>query len=1095
MKSFNLYRESLDGLKLIEASAGTGKTYTLSGLYVRYIMDKRLLPDDVLVLTFTNEATFELKTRLREQLVQCRDHLHGKHVVNESENKELYDLYEGFKLVDNAAKHIELALICFDQAAVFTINGFCQKILLDYNSQCGSPVLNELINTGSYTKQFVYDFWRTQQELVPDVFLSALPSIGSVVSKLSGILNKSHYHDVKPVLPWSDVGKLHDEFHEMKSLWDADSENILDYLLSGCFGPKFKASARDKFKSAMDDYFVDLSVPKTNLVERFCHGFLENERKKCGEAPTPKFCILFESLYHKVNELSLSYMYECWKYLKNEFSRLLSDKGMYSYSDQIKIVHDSVHNDALDLKSVISKQWPCVMVDEFQDTDSLQYGIFKQCFMDDEHDVVFVGDPKQSIYDFRGADVYVYQEAKNDVDCLFNLGTNWRSSAGVVDVVNAMFSHDNAFNISWLEYTPSLPKPQSSDADACTPLSVINCSLGSRKKRLANELKALVADDNFKGGLDDIAILVSSNGQALDLYEYLLSQDVDVCLWSESGIYSTMIAKQVYYFLRAVCYPSKSNIFTSMHGALFDVSINDLHKLDIEKITFKFIEYGALISSSGIDVGLKSIFDAEGVYGTLLGRLDGERCYTDLQHMLELIRSKDELGLNLGQVEQWLSQVLVAGAGAGDVVDAEKRRLESDGQKISIMTMHKSKGLEFEAVFIPYADNIKAKKVLPGADAKVKPCIATHNEQLEGAIYWKNSSHAKKQFLFESNAEMVRTLYVALTRAKSRIYIGADLANNTFEGSPISKLYTNVATNKMLCCEVNSEVLTTDATVVEDEGGFNGHCRVFDKHYSNPESVYSFSGLTRMQNISYDHTAGEELVVDKFSDYMHFPKGPKSGTMQHEIFENIDFNAGTDLIFAEVVKQLAKYDFDERWANCLTKQIVRILGAQMWNGGPSLNMINTSVDEMEFMLPVHSFNKSMISDWLSEHRGRKVPYNQFNIAGFLTGFIDLIFEFEGKYYVLDYKSNHLGFNASDYSNDLLEVAIEHHYYDLQYLLYMVALVKFLKVKIPDFDYDTHIGGIAYMFLRGVDGEPGNGVYAKKPDGSLIERMLEVFDAK
>jgi exodeoxyribonuclease V beta subunit len=1094
MKPFNLYKESLDGLKLIEASAGTGKTYTLSGLYVRYIMEKRLLPEDILVLTFTNAATFELKTRLREQLIQCKNHLHEKQLVSESENKELFDLYEGFKQVENATKHIDLALICFDQAAVFTINGFCQKILLDYNSQCGSPVLNELISTGKYTKQIIYDFWRTQQMVVPDVFLSALPTIDSVVSKLTGLLNKSHYQDVKPISQWSGVGGLKSEFDELKCLWDSESDNVLDYMLSGCFGAKYRASARDKFKTAMDEYFLNLTVPKTNLVERFCNGFLENERKSNGNIPTPKFCILFEKLYQKLNELPLSYMYECWLYLKQRMSSLLSDKGMYSYSDQIKIVHDSVLNDNLGLKALISKQWPCVMVDEFQDTDSLQYGIFKQCFLDDSHDVIFVGDPKQAIYDFRGADVYVYQEAKKDVGSLYSLGRNWRSSSDVVDVVNAMFSHVGAFDIPWLEYTPSLPRPDSNATDAYSALSVINCSLGMRKERLANELKALIVDDSFKGNLDDIAILVSSNSQALDLYEYLLGQDVDVCLWSESGIFSTMIAKQVYYFLRALCYPSKSNIFTCMHGALFDVTINDLHKRDIEELVLEFVEYAALISKSGVDVGLKVIFESSGVFGTLLKRLDGERCYTDLQHVLELIRAQDELGLNLEQVEQWLSQVLVAEV--GDVADVEKRRLESDGQKISIMTLHKSKGLEFEVVFIPYADNIKAKKVLPGSDAKVKPCIATHDEEFEGSIYWRGSAYAKQQFLFEANAEMVRTLYVALTRAKSRIYMGADLANNTFEGSPISKLYANVATNKLLCCEVNSTVPVSSVGVTSKQEEFTGQCRELDRSFARPESVYSFSGLSRLQNISYGGAAGDDgSDVKEFSDYLHFPKGPKSGTMQHEIFENLDFNASDDVILPEVVKQLARYDFDERWANCLAKHVGVILGAQMWSGGPSLNKITTSVDEMEFILPVHSFNKSMIGGWLSEHRGRNTSYIQNDIAGFLTGFIDLIFEFEGKYYVLDYKSNHLGFNVDDYSNGSLTQAIEHHYYDLQYLLYTVALVKFLKVKISDFDYDTHIGGVAYMFLRGVNGSPGNGVCMNKPDEGLIENMLEVFDAK
>jgi exodeoxyribonuclease V beta subunit len=267
---------------------------------------------------------------------------------------------------------------------------------------------------------------------------------------------------------------------------------------------------------------------------------------------------------------------------------------------------------------------------------------------------------------------------------------------------------------------------------------------------------------------------------------------------------------------------------------------------------------------------------------------------------------------------------------------------------------------------------------------------------------------------------------------------------------------------------------------------------VFKRRLEKPQSIYSFSALSKKQSISFEYSDEESMEID-FNNYFQFPKGSKSGTMQHEILENLAFNSEMPEIETEVEKQLHSNHYDSQWADCLSQQIHTILNTQLWQNGPQLSQLKNSIDEMEFMLSVGFIGNNTISQWLTQHRNKPTEFNQDDLSGFLTGFIDLIFESEGKFYVVDYKSNYLGLEYSDYTHDLLQDAIEHHYYDLQYLLYCVALIKYLKINVNGFDYKKHFGGVAYVFTRGINGEPGQGVYCNIPEQNLLEDMLGAFD--
>ncbi len=1114
MQIFDLYNANLDGTKLIEASAGTGKTFTLSGLYIRYIVEKQLTPEQILVLTFTKAATAELKTRLREQLVQCRNHLQDIELVD-SKHQQLYQLYESYKPQDSALKYVELALICFDQAAIFTINSFCQKVIEDFNSDCGSPVFQELMVKKDYVKKYVYEFWRKQQKNTPIEILATIPAIDKVIGKINGLLNKSHYRQIKPLISWNHTQKIHQDTIELAKQWQEQKETLLDYILSGDFhGGTYRVANRAIYAKGMDVFFNSFN----GNVVKFCADYIESKLGKNNTLkPMPKFFTAFEMFYNKViytykigstgNNLAISYIYECFNYVQQQLTALRETEGRFDYSDQIKVVYEAIKNSPKLVRN-IAKQWQCIMVDEFQDTDSMQLEIFNKCFNDGMHDLIYVGDPKQAIYDFRGADVFVYNQAKQQTKQQFKLSTNWRSSEKMLAASNSMFSIEHAFKFPWLTFTPSLAKPEQELQlhDIYPAVAIMDGETENRKYLLAIEIKRFLREakvNNEPIKPECCAILVNRNQDAIQLYEYLLSKDIAVNLWSESGVFTTAVAQQLYYLIRALNYPSKRNIFTSLHGMFFDKGLNQLQELDDQEILADFVNYRIEANTSECVKVIEKLLTDKQVYSRLLQRVDGERHYCDLLHLLELLQEQTEQGSNHSQLEQWIAtQIQQAEFLEND--EQRKRRIESDSKKIAIMTIHKSKGLEFDHVFIPYADKITDKKF--NENKNLQACLASHDRDGNGVMYWQHSKEALLSLQFEKQAENMRNLYVAITRAKHRITVGVDTDAKKYESYPIARLINQIKGNSQQCATIVPKQVEDEFTNSETIELLKP--KLFKRNLQKPQSVYSFSALSKKQSTDqevFDEEVDEEVVDIDFSNYFQFPKGAKSGTMQHEVLENLDFTADLSEINQEVKRQLNRYGFDKNWQACLAQQIDKILNFKLWQNGPNLSQIKHSIDEMEFMLPISSLNCSLnsslnssmnkqnIASWLSEHRNTETAFNQENLQGYLTGFIDLVFEFNNKYYVVDYKSNYLGSDIKNYTDNNLKRAIEHHYYDLQYLLYSVALVKYLTTKIENFDYQTHFGGIAYLFTRGVNGQAGQGVYTNKPDQHLIYSMIREFD--
>lgn len=1099
MKSFDTWTKTLTGQCLIEASAGTGKTYTLAALYLRFLIEKQsLLPENILVLTFTNAATSELKTRLREQLIQAKLHLSK---VKSCEDSSLANYLDEINDSVSAIQKLSISLQCFDQAAIYTIHGFCKKIIEDFNSECGSPVFHELTDPRDHLDHWIYDFMRKQLNDKPQRMMLFAPKIESLKKKINSLLSKKHFPDASPITNWEQFCEFETKLGNLQEQWQSQQEILLDYLLSGDLkAMSYNLKKREQYKQQISNFFNGkLDAPLKN----YHASNIQNSYKKNIEPkPIPEFFYEFENCFnriynlaHKANLVEIAFVYECWLSVKKQQQKMFNNEGLFGFDDQIETIYNAT-KESETLRKNISEQWSVLLVDEFQDTDSMQLSIFENCFLNQQNDVVLVGDPKQAIYDFRGGDVFVYQKAKEKIKKHYSLQTNWRSSSDMLAATNKLFAFPESFHLDWIRFESSKPKPIQAEyiSEPDKALQIIDSPKENRLNILSNEIKSLLTKTQIKSDLNtrnisegDIAIIVNSNQEAKSTYQALLMQGLNVSLWSDANVMETETAKELFYLIRAINQLSLSNINTSLHSHFFGFGINQIHKIVDEDRLQQFIEFRMQLQKKSFSVGLQELIQDNSIHHQLLTNRDGERRWTDLQHLLELIADTFKQKQSLDVLQEWLSTE-ISDSQILSEDDQRKRKLESDGEKITILTIHKSKGLEYSIVFMPFADAIK-EKISSKNSGSYKFVESLHDKNFNGFINWQVDDHTKDQLEIEHIAVQRRKLYVALTRSKFRLYLGIDSKNEKqFKNTTISELLEHSDVNYF---ETQPQEVSYSKQTTKDltELSYNSCKRTLNQ----PTRISSFSGLTpNEQHGLYDPEENLPIEID-YNDYMQFPKGSLSGSLQHEVFEEIDFNNSLDKIKPEVERILKKYQFDLRWTQCLSIQIKTILGTPLVSNGPKLSDLKNIIVEMEFLLPFNEENTHKISNWLSEHRGQSTTFKFNSIQGFLSGFIDLIFEHNGQYFILDYKSNHLGNDHESYSFSQLEQSIQDHHYDLQYLLYSVALIKTLQIRIPDFDFDKHYGGVYYLYTRGVNGKASEGIYFNKPSKKLLKKMMESFN--
>ncbi|WP_372740635.1 exodeoxyribonuclease V subunit beta, partial [Neptunomonas sp.] len=806
------------------------------------------------------------------------------------------------------------------------------------------------------------------------------------------------------------------------------------------------------------------------------------------------------------------------------------------------------------LAAAIRKQYPVAMIDEFQDTDPLQYAIFNQIYPAAPSALLMIGDPKQSIYAFRGADIFTYMQARKQVSAHYTLDTNWRSSTAMVNAANALFGYiPSAFIYD--QDIPFYPAKASAKADK----TAFNCqgkvqpalnfwmageslSVSDYLQRYAagcaRHIDVLLNSGQYYIGKRrvlpaDIAILVRDRKEAKEVQQALRGQRIDsVFLSSRESVFTTLEARELLYILQAIAEPTDERLMrTALATGVFHLDMFELDtlcqsELEWEALVVEFQQYREHWQRLGVLPMLHNLLATRGLSERILASEDGERRLTDLLHLGELLQQASQEVEGLMGALRWLAEHL---ASPNQNADEQQLHLESDRSRVTIITIHKSKGLEYEIVCLPFICRYRDSSN-----------SFFHDDEGRSVLSLAPDDEIKARVEKERLAEDLRLLYVAVTRAVHACYLGVcDVRyRNSKQGKTASSAlgYLLMGQEPDLVEAVNNFAAVyaaLDVQPVPETAQDHSTADLFADQVCGSEAeavaepcesqVKIFSGViqrdwrvTSYSALSRFHTreAITEVILDlevleeqdSTEDNMEgvfniftFHRGATAGTFLHTLFEEIDFATVTPLQLDEVLeKHLLLSGFEPEWQPVLAEFVQQTLQVLLPQAGCRLMDISDQnrLVEMEFVLPFASIDASHLNQLLRQHdplaqRAGELQFDQ--LQGMLKGYIDLTIRYEGRYYVVDYKSNHLGYTPQDYSQEAMQQAMIEHRYDLQYVLYTLALHRLLKNRLPDYHYETHLGGVYYLFIRGMHKDQGQqGIFYTKPAFALIDALDKLF---
>lgn len=1219
MKSLNLTEFPLDSLSLIEASAGTGKTYAVANLYLRYLLERSFNVEQILVVTFTEAATQELKDRIRLRIQELRLVFEGL----ETKDPILNDLVSKSVSPEKDQLSLRLAERQIDQAQIHTIHGFCQQILKRHALDSNTPLKQALLEDQTQLRMSALeDYWRRyvlslgSEEL--QLIVKKWPEPSTLQGELAPLLNRSPEVIIPQVsglglVCWQDSFKAYQAWYiELKEVTRSMIDEVVNLLKDVPLNNlSRKLEWLGKMKAWAEEPALDYTLPNTgsdSLFQRFTRSWVVKETpKKNPITPEHAYFDFLEAHFEKqVPDIYALFIAQSYPLVKNLIEEAKQQQNVFSFDDLISRVSEALASDESQTKalsSTIGAPYQVALIDEFQDTDPEQYHIFNSLFGTDspkkEPRLVLIGDPKQAIYGFRGGDIATYLRAKHHISQhpnghVFTMDTNWRSSPSMVAAVNAMFeSAKNAFMAVDIPFQAVKAAKSSlnslgSEAFFISQFSFDKATKGQIESHLAlqcvkqikhllSQRQTLKLEDDKPLQYSDIAVLVRSGKEGEIIKKALAEQGLSATLDSQASIYHSDEARALYFLLAAVADPKDESALRRCLAEPF-FGISDQQIIDFNEQVSVFTYYMNLFERlhqtwlrSGVLAMIREALKILGVFefwhqvsefsSEKNSSRFWERRLTNWNQLAEILQKQSRSQKGHFALLRWYHDTL-SGALSGQFGsrgDSEtKLRLESDAELIRIITIHKSKGLEYPFVFIPFLFSCRGASEAWFYDQKGKLSIDLNKAE-------SNLLSADKERL----AEDVRLLYVALTRAKYQCYIGtaalqskrvdslglrqSALAFLLFQGQVPEKIDDSLLKKQLSDFQekfpdlVHLELITEDSlanlnmdyaandevtplTLSSNDESFNSlHSNILRRSIYDDWRVQSFTGLMneshrlaradlKTNGIEYSPLLKKASITLNPNDIsiFNFPKGSQAGTFLHTLFEHLEFESGElepksasrysnleGFVKSKLsLSKLVEGKQVEAWSGYLSSWVRSVLQAPLVSN-IKLSQLSQKAyfSEMQFYFSVKKFQSLRFNTLLNDYLGTKSDIDFSSFEGHLKGAIDLVFEASGQFYILDYKSNYLGASSSDYQAQALDIAMEEHRYDVQYVIYTLALHRFLKQRRKEsYDYQRDFGGVIYLFLRGlvleqnqdatIQAGQATGVYYIKPPADLILALDE-----
>ena len=863
---------------------------------------------------------------------------------------------------------------------------------------------------------------------------------------------------------------------------------------------------------------------------------------------------LIESIYQRrtlIDQLKFNLWHTVLDGVKKN---LTSDKhqfGQLTLDDLLTNVHAALHGDGGDLLAQqLRTKWPVAMIDEFQDTDDLQYEIFIRVYPDEAaHSLFFIGDPKQAIYQFRGADIYTYINAKRLMEAeSYSLTTNWRSSEALINATNILFQEQDVFgndrDIPFEPATVANPNRNNSftlDQQVAKPISIFSIqhrdgnktpirhlAMAHAAEETATLLNAAARGDALINGkplvAGQIAFLVRERKDADAARKALADRNIRSVYVTLESVLLTDTAHDLKLILSAVIDPTNERALRSaLATRLMQTPISEIDALghDImtqQRVIQEFQDYHQLWATMEVAPMIEHLIAHRKIAEKWFLQQDGERQITNLRHLAEILQQRSIVSPGMHRLIKWFSREKQAAETVA--VDDRQLRLESDQHLVQIVTIHASKGLEYDVVMIPMAG---FGDRLPKSREPVLFHRPRQEEKFQTVLDIASNKENRLLHIEEAINEEMRLLYVAITRARFKCYIGLPLFRN-FRRTALAKLLQVTQTNDNT--QLISKLQDLPGELFEVSHVESSSNTPYQPSMSEPElscpnalplikdhwRIHSYSSLARRiqtktepdSNVNApgfgDDDAGSTVtarpvaIVSRFT----FPRGPRVGVALHELLEQTSFSAQGNELHPQAQRCLARIGLPNEagtWLPMLTTWVGDILTTPM---SETINFSLADItqdkrlNELEFHFPVQMNDQfiNVLQD--AGYLQGASPSSIGTLQGMMTGFIDLIVQYHGKYYLIDYKSNDLGTGSESYQLFKLKEAIEHHQYDLQYLIYTVALCRYLKQRISNYSFDEHFGGVCYLFLRGMQGTTGSGVFTDRPTKALIDTLDDLL---
>ncbi|MDZ4694883.1 MAG: exodeoxyribonuclease V subunit beta [Deltaproteobacteria bacterium] len=1213
-EDFDALKVLLQGRNIIDASAGTGKTHAITTLVVRLLIENRIDIRKILVVTFTEAATAELRSRIRarlhEALVTFRsleeNPTQGQGTMFEKE-PELLTYARARKNIRVDRHRIERALADIDEAPISTIHGFCHRILHDAAFESGVLFETEMVSDlGPMRDEILCDYWSNVMASASDADIAILNDADILPSKLTQLADRSARDPDLRILPERVADNRLECFARMQSTWDHKAVEAL--LHSGTQITKQTVIKPSTFTGWVDE--VEQYLKRVPSSDALALGVPKGVKKLEAGAILPAFkhahpffraaedfCDAHKAFTGRQNPVVLSYKKGLVEYVRAELPRRKAAGGVLSFDDLLhKLRHALSGPTGQRLAQVIHEQYQAALIDEFQDTDPIQFEIFSKIYSDASLPLFLIGDPKQAIYAFRGADILAYLNAVSAPGSKrYTMTMNYRSDRALVPAIGHLFAREGGperpFLLEEINFQQVKPRDNASDRFVAggpflpEPIEILFCDVGTGgmtkdtvdrllPRAIAADISALIRSGSeildgdgkqaVKAG--DIAVLTRTNKQCFAFQEALRALHIPAVVLGDESVFRSEQANQLQRILSAIVEPTnpqklRNALVTTMLG------VTGTQLVEMEEAPEQWDEWATLMRTwsdlwkeRGFVQMFRSLLDVGGARARVLALADGERSMTNILHLGELLHAASrESHLGPPGLLHWLNQMC---SETGPVSEGIEIRLESDEAAVKLTTIHKAKGLEYPVVYCPYLWD----GWLLNSNDKFDVPFHDRDRSLAIDIGSADINQHRELAEEESLAENLRLAYVALTRAKQKMFVvwgklpNVDTSGLGYLLHPpsgpvhVAALKDRGAAFDDAFLRKGIETLrrsgpagkgiglrTWDMSALANEGQLplpgeaeatSLEARKVDRPIRAWWRTSSFSGLVANRSVlENDILQGRErddgrprdegpssASPSRFPDtpvaLAKFPRGAHAGNFFHAVLEHLDFT-DKDAISTVVDEQLRQHGFAvEEWSETVTQAVDHFLSLPIVAGDASFALDQVHPDkrlnEWEFFVPVASERTTRgklstltckgLAEVFRKHESAEIParyasqlaeLNFLPVEGFMKGFLDLLFEHDGRFYVCDYKSNHLGDTLNTYTPASMAVAMSHGHYYLQYHLYILAVHRHLQRTLPNYDYEKHMGGAVYLFLRGmgrVEAEGQPGVFFEKPPRARIEAL-------